>query len=180
MLGLPLQEFRRRILPTEVLVGGLFAVCGIGAPHGTLDEVEIQFRDHHLHAERAEGDERALNLFEGDAVELQVELHADPVDAQPARLQVLDQTDGLLALVRVFVAVVVEVELGIRIGLAREREGVGDVVVADDLLPAVRAQVFGGLVGDALVHDVPALDPPAVAADRGLDVRAQTRQQSLA
>ena len=123
-------------------------------------------------------DERFFDLAAGWRVEPPVSLVADAVDAQPARLQVLDQPDHARALRRLLEVVVVVIELDVRIGFMGEFERLGDVVVADAVVPRRLAQ--RAILVDRLVDDVPAMDLSLVATDNGVNVVAHPREQRLA
>ena len=113
---------------------------------------------------RAHRPEGGVDGGERRVVDPPVRLLADAVDAQALRLQPLDEADRRVALGRLPEVVVVVVELGLRVGLARELERLLDVVLADRLEPGRLAQ--RPVLVERLVHDVPAADPALVAARR--------------
>ena len=95
-----------------------------------------------------------------------------------ARLEILHELDHTGALRRLLEIEVVVIQLGVRIGLARELERLGDVVVADADLPRRLAQ--RPVLVDRFVDDIPAVDLAFVAPDDGANVIAHAREQRVA
>jgi hypothetical protein len=121
--------------------------------------------------------ERLFDLIDCRRLELPVRLVADAIDAQPARPQILDDPDHAGALGRLLEVVVVVIELGVRVCLVRELEGLRDVVVADTVMP--RRLARRAVLVDGLVHDVPAVDLALVATDDGVNVVADAGEERL-
>ena len=84
-----------------------------------------------------------------------VHLQPDAVDRHPLRAQPLHQVvDAIRLLVQALAAVVVVEEQRLRIGLPREPERVGDVLIAE-LLSEHGVPQPRPIVGDRFVDDVP-------------------------
>ena len=111
-------------------------------------------------------------------IEPPVRLVADAVDAQLPRLKIANELDHAGALGRLLEIEVVVVQLGVRIGLVRELERLGHVVVADADLPRRFPQ--RPVLVDRFVDDVPAVDLAFVAPDDRPDVIAHAREQRVA
>ncbi len=109
-----------------------------------------------------------------------VHLQSDAVDRHALRAKPLHQiVDAVRLLVQALAAVVVVEEQRLRIGLARDSERVGDVLIAE-LLPEHRIPQPRPIVGDRFVDDVPGDDAAAkVFGDRAdviLERDAQIRR----
>ena len=151
---------------------------GIGAARRVRQQVDVELGVHHLQSGGVQLHERLVDLVDGRRVEAPVRLVADAVDAQLARLEILHELDHAGALRRLLEIEVVVIQLGVRIGLVRELEGLGDVVVADADLP--RRLAHRPVFVDRFVDDVPAVDLAFVAPDHGADVIAHAREQRVA
>ena len=107
----------------------------------------------------------AVLLLERGPFHLVVPLQAHGAHLDAGVLQFLDQAHGAIALGRILHRIIVVIEFGFRVGLARVFEGLRDVVLADDLEPGTLAE--RAVFIERFVDHVPAADAALVAADHG-------------
>ncbi len=156
----------RQVSVTFLYIGGLLFDHQVRRRDGDTD-VELGDRDF----EAEIGDAAAIVLHVHDEARLlKVPLPADAMDGDALLLEALHQLeDGVAFAADAFGAVVVVVELGVRVGLMRELERERDVVGADGGEPGRLAKLAGRVI-DGFVDDVPGDDAPLVAAHDRRDV----------
>src|SRR5438552_256325 len=120
---------------------------------------------------------RAFLLRRRRPVETVVVLQPDGRDRDSLVSEPPDQLDGALPLGRALELVVVVVQLRVGVGLVGKPERRGEVVLSQNREPGGASQ--RAVVVERLVHDVPALDPAAVAPHHGVDVVAQAGEQRV-
>ena len=92
----------------RVELGQLVAVLAVvGPPAASRDHVDIQFGDDDLDPQLPQGVERLPELWDHVLAEFEVALHPVGIHRGPLLLQLRQQLDHLLALVRLVVVVVV-------------------------------------------------------------------------
>ena len=110
-------------------------LVAVGPPAAARDDVDIEFADHDLHADGAEGDQGLLQRFIGHAVDLIVALKADGMHRRLARLQPGQQREHLLPLTVELVVIVVVDQLSRRIGRVGVFESQRDEIIARGARP---------------------------------------------
>src|SRR5690606_7169789 len=139
---------------------------------------DVQLGDRGLQAERVEAAQVVLRGAREAVPRAQMPLYGEAVHGHALFEQVLD--DGVVGVARGVDAldvVVVEEECGLRVGLVRPAEGVGDDARSQFADPDVVLGAQVALVAEDLVGDVPLLDPAGVTADDGGDVLTQDGAQ---
>ena len=160
-----------------VLLSRLRDVGDVGGGGDRWEDGHIPLGDHDADLLSGEGEHRLLELVDRRVVDSHVALHSDGVDAQSARLDGVDEREIGVASAWGRHAVVVEIELGVGVGLVGEAEGVEDELGAENLVEW-RLPV-GPVFDDDLIADIPAADLPLVSPDDGVDMVADALAQDF-
>ncbi len=128
----------------------------------------IPFGNHDLATGGSESQYAFFEVLKVRIVDAHVSLHADCIDTQAALFQFVYHADyGFSASAHIH-AVIIVVELGIRVGFVGILEGQWNVFLAEYL---VKGSIpIGAVFQDSFVHHIPTFDSSAITAYDGSDV----------